>query len=166
MCETNIELFKEVLVKRTFLIGMVLILMLFLLPSCAAGVSQEEYDRVTSDLAVAQTQIQSLEGDLTEAEAQIQSLQTDKEVSEEKRAEALAYAEFVDVLLWPAWKKAGITPRFAFEDEVDWLVELKNRASDLGDTKLSNYIKGLDEAATLVALYDYCLGRIVEKTLK
>ena len=177
--------------KKTILIGMALILMLFLLSSC--GVSQEEYNRVSSDLATAQTQIQSLQGDLTEArgdlaeaeaqiqslqgdltavradlaeaEAQIQSLQSDKDAAEKKRVEALAYAEFVDVLMYPAWIEAGLTPRFVFEDDVDWLVKLTNRASDMGDTKLSSYIKELDEAATFSALSDYCLDRI-EKALK
>ena len=191
IAEAIIKLFKEILMKRTILTGMVLILTLFLLSSC--GVPQEDYDRVSSDLAAAQAQIQSLEGnltavradltkaegnltkaegdlaaaqgDLTKAQGQIQSLQGDKEAVEEKRAEALAYAEFVDVAMYPVWKEAGLTPRFEFEDDVDWLVELTNRASDMEDTKLSSYIKKLDEAATFSALSDYCLDRI-EKALK
>jgi outer membrane murein-binding lipoprotein Lpp len=184
MREAIIKLFKEVLMKKTILTGMVLILMLFLLSSC--GVPQEDYDRVSSDLAAAQTEIQSLQGDLTavradltkaegdlaaaqddltKAQAQIQSLQGDKEATEEKRAEALAYAEFVDILMWPALVASEITPRFAFENAVEWLVELKNRASDLGDTKLSNYVKELDEPATFSAISDYCLDR-VEQALK
>lgn len=170
--------------KRTIMVGMVLILMLFLLSSC--GVPQEDNDRVSSDLASAQTQIQSLEGeltavrgdltkaegelaaaqaDLTKAQAQIQPLQSDKEVADKKCAEALAYAEFVDVFMYPAWIEAGLSPRFVFEDDVDWLIELTSRASDMGDTKLSSYIKELDEAATVLALSDYCLDRI-EKALK
>jgi len=182
--EAIIKLFKEVLMKRTIMVGMVLILMLFLLSSC--GVPQEDYDRVSSDLATAQAEIQSLQGDLTavrgdltkaegdlatvrgdltKAQAQIQSLQSDKEATEEKRTEALAYAEFVDILMYPAWIEAGLTPRFVFEDDVEWLVELTNRASDMGDAKLSSYIKELDEAATFYALSDYCLDRI-EKALK
>ena len=160
--------------KKTILIGMVLILMLFLLPSCAAGVSQEEYDRVSSDLAAAQTQIQSLQGeltavrgDLTEAQAQIQSLQSDMEVAEKKPAEALAYAEYLDILLYPVWKEAGLTPRFEFGDDFEWFVELKNRASDMEDTKLGNYIKELEKGseAAMSEPWDYCLDRI-EKALK
>ena len=171
--------------RKTFLIGMVLILMLFLLPSCAAGISREEYDRVGSDLAAAQTQnqslqadlteaqtqIQSLQADLTEVQAQIQSLQSDGGVAGEKCIEALAYAEYLDILMNPVWKDAGLTPRFAFEDEIEWMLELRSRASDMGDTELTSYVKELgpgDEAATQAAitkLWDYCLDRI-EKALK
>jgi len=168
--------------RKTFLIGMVLILMLFLLPSCAAGISREEYDRISSDLAAAQTQNQSLQADLTEAQAdlteaqadlaeaqaQIQSLQSDGGVAGEKCIEALAYAEYVDVLMNPVWKDAGLTPRFIFEDEIEWMLELRSRASDMGDTELTSYVKELgsgDEAtmqATMTALWDYCLDRIEE----
>ena len=168
--------------RKTFLIGMVLILMLFLLPSCAAGISREEYDRISSDLAAAQTQNQSLQADLTEAQAdlaeaqadlaeaqaQIQSLQSDGGVAGEKCIEALAYAEYVDVLMNPVWKDAGLTPRFIFEDEIEWMLELRSRASDMGDTELTSYVKELGSGdgatmqATMTALWDYCLDRIEE----
>lgn len=193
MCEATIKLFKEVLMKKTILIGMVLILMLFLLSSC--GVPQEDYDRVSSDLAAVQTQIQSLEGDLaavedgltkaqaqiqslqadlaaaqadlTEAEAQTQSLQTDKEVAQEKRAEALAYAEYLDVVMYPVWRDAGLTPRFVFESDFEWLLELGSIASNMGDAELSNYAKRIQEGdeAAMTELWDYCIDRI-EKALK
>ena len=55
--------------------------------------SQGEYDRVSSDLAAAQTRIQSLQADLSEAQAKIQSLESDKKIAGEKRVAALAYAE-------------------------------------------------------------------------
>jgi len=146
---------------------MVLILMLFLLPSCAAGIPQEEYDRVSSDLAAAQTQIQSLQADLTKAQAQIQSLQSGKEVAGEKYAEALAYAEYLDVLMYPVWKEAGLAPRFVFEDDFEWMSELSNRASNMGDTELTSYVKELrgGNEAAMTELWYYCLDRI-EKALK
>ena len=174
--------------KKAILIGMVLVLVLFLLPSCAAGVPQEEYDRVSSDLAAAQTQIQSLQGDLTAAQGdltaaqtQIQSLQGDlakaqtqvqplqdaKEAVEAKRAEASVYAEYLDMLMYPLWKEAELTPRFAFESDIEWMMELKNRADDMGDAELGNYLeelmKGDDAAMNL--LWNHCLDSI-EKALK
>lgn len=89
--------------KKVIVIGMVLIMMLFLLPSC--GIPQEDYDRVSSDLAAAQSQIQSLQGDLTEAE--------------EKLAEALAYAEFLelvyaelDIPMYRAWLRVEVDQEF------------------------------------------------------
>ncbi len=167
--------------KKAILISMALILVLFLLPSCGAGVSQEEYDKVKADLASAQAQIQSLQNDLAaaqeqnqslpsdlaQAQAQIQSLQTDIEAADQKSAEALAYTEFLDVLMYPAYKQAGINPRFGFEDDVEWFVELKNRATDMGDTKLSSYIKDLEKGdeSAMYEMWDYCLG-IIEEALK
>ena len=60
--------------KKATLIAMLLVLMLFLLSSCAAGVSQQEYDKVKSDLATAQTQIQSLQADLSAKESELQDI--------------------------------------------------------------------------------------------
>ena len=157
--------------RKTILTGMVLILMLFLLPSCATGVSQEEYDRVSSDLAATQTQTQSLQADLSKAQAQIQSLQSGKGGTEEKCAEALAYTEYLDILMNQVWKDAGLTPRFVFEDEIEEMLELRSRARDMGDTTLTSYVKELgpgNEAAMKAAmteLWCYCLDRI-EKALK
>jgi len=67
--------------NKAILTGIILVLMLVVLPSCAAGVSQEEYDRVSSELAAAQTEIQSLQHDLDEAREQVQSLQADNEAA-------------------------------------------------------------------------------------
>ena len=177
--------------KKAIMIGTVLVLLLFLSPSCAAGVSglsQEEYDKLVSDLAAVQTQIQSLQDDLTAAQSQIQSLQDDltavqgdlakvqpqiqplpedKEVAEEKRAEALAYAEYMDILMYQLWKEAKLTPRFEFEDDSEWIMELRSRTSDMGDVELSNYAKELEERRefAMERIWYYCLDRI-EKALE
>ena len=177
--------------KKAIMIGIALVLLLILLPSCAAGVSglsQEDYDKIVNDLAAIQTQIQSLQDDLTTTQAQIQSLQDDlttaqddlakvqpqiqplpedKEAAEEKRAEALAYAEYLDILMYQLWKEAGLTPRFEFEDDSEWIMELKSRTDDMGDTELSNYAKELEERHefAMERLWYYCLDRI-EKALK
>ena len=173
--------------RKVIATSMVLVLMLFLLPSCAAGVPQEEYNRVSSDLAAAQTQIQSLQdeltavqGDLTAAQTQIQSLQDDlaeaqaqiqslrgSKTAEEKLAEALAYVEYLDIVMYPVWKQAGLTPRFDFEDELEWLIEIKNRTDNMGDAKLGDYfeaLKGGDEAA-MNLIWRHCFD-IIEKALK
>ena len=89
--------------KKVIVVGMVLLLVLFLLPSC--GVSQEDYDRVSSDLSAAQSQIQSLQGDLTGAE--------------EELAEVLAYAGFLelayaelDIPMYQAWLRVEVDQEF------------------------------------------------------
>ncbi|MBA7714763.1 hypothetical protein ES703_123795 [subsurface metagenome] len=170
--------------RKIIAIGITLVLLLLLLPSCAAGVSglsQEEYDKIVNDLAAIQTQIQSLQDDLTTTQAQIQSLQgdlakvqpqiqplpEDKEVAEEKRTEAVAYAEYMDILMYPLWKEAKLTPRFDFEDDSEWMMELKSRTSDIGDVELGNYAKELEERSefAMERLWYYCLDRI-ENALK
>ncbi len=174
--------------RRVIVTGTILALTFLLLPSCATGVPQEEYDRVSSDLAAAQTQIQSLQddltaaqGDLTAAQAQVQSLQDDltaaqaqiqpqqeaEKAAEEKRAEALAYAEYLDIILYPIWKEAGFTPHFDFEDDFEWMMELKTRADDMGDAKLSDYFEALKEGddAAMNLIWYHCLDRI-ENALK
>jgi len=170
--------------RKVIAIGIILVLLLLLLPSCAAGVSglsQEDYDKIVNDLAAIQTQIQSLQDDLTTTQAQIQSLQDDlakvqpqiqplpeeKEVAGEKLAEALAYAEYLDILMYPLWKEAKLTPRFDFEDELEWLIEIKNRTDNMGDAKLGDYfeaLKGGDEAA-MNLIWRHCFD-IIEKALK
>jgi len=97
--------------KKAIMTGMVLILTLFLLLSC--GVPQEDYDRVSSDLSAAQSQIQSLQGDLT-------AVRADLTEAEEKLAEVLAYAEFLelvyavflDIPMYQAWLRVDVNQEF------------------------------------------------------
>jgi hypothetical protein len=65
--------------KKLFLVTVVVLLAAFALSAC--GVAQEEYDKVVSDLAAAQTQIQNLE-------TQLSSL-NDEKVALEDEYEAL-----------------------------------------------------------------------------
>lgn len=53
------------------LTAVVLALMVFLLSSCATGVSQEEYNKVSDELAVARAQIRSLEESQAELKRQL-----------------------------------------------------------------------------------------------
>ncbi|HEX76266.1 MAG TPA: hypothetical protein G4O12_06760 [Dehalococcoidia bacterium] len=152
--------------KKIILTGIVLTLMLCLLHSCA-GVSQEDCGRISSDLAEAQAQIESLQTQVESLQTQIQSLQSDKEFVDEKCAEALAYAEYMDIVIYPAWKQAGITTRFEFEDKAEWLLELGHRASEMQDTKLSIYVEELEKGNEVrqTDIWNHCLDRI-EGTLK
>jgi len=129
--------------------------------------AQAQIQSLQGDLTATQTQIQSLQGDLAKAQAQIQPLQEDKETTEEKRAQALAYAEYLDIIMYPLWKETEFTPRFSFKDDFEWMTELDNRASDLGDAELSNYLKELRERGetAMNQLWYHCLDRI-EKALK
>jgi len=104
--------------KKVIATGMVLILMLFLLPSC--GVSQADYDSVSSDLVAVQSQTQSLQGDLTVLEEDLTALRGDLTEEEERLAEALAYAEFLelvyagflDIPMYQAWLRVEVDQEF------------------------------------------------------
>ena len=148
--------------KKVVALGTAIIIMLLLLPSCKGWVSQEEYGQLSSDLAEAQAQVQSLQDELTQANTQIETLQQEMGIVNEKRAEALAYAELMDILLYPAWSQAGISPRFYFEDEIEWFEALKNKAADLEDEKVIGYIRNIENgsAAATGLLLDYCMDRI------
>ncbi len=61
--------------KKHILVGLALILPLLSAISC--GVPQEEYNKLSSDLAVAQTQIQSLQSDLSAKEKELATAQTE-----------------------------------------------------------------------------------------
>ena len=129
--------------------------------------AQAQIQSLQGDLTATQTQIQSLQGDLAKAQAQIQPLQEDKETTEEKRAQALAYTEYVDIALYSFWEEAGLTPRFAFESDIEWMTELRDRADGMGDAELSNYLKELRERGetAMNQLWYLCLDRI-DKALK
>ena len=54
--------------RKIIILSMLLLIALFSVPSCAATVSQQEYDRVSDELRALQSQLASLQGKLTEAE--------------------------------------------------------------------------------------------------
>ena len=61
--------------KKRILVGLALILPL--LSSISCGVPQEEYNKLSSDLAVAQTQIQSLQSDLSAKETELSETESE-----------------------------------------------------------------------------------------
>jgi len=141
--------------KKAILTVMVLILMLSLLPSCAAGVSQEDYDRVSSDLAAAQTEIQSLqgelsaketelsakEGELAAAQTQIQSLQnelpakdTELEATKERLKQARLRIEVLSAIFIPAM--TGELDRMTEAEAISLFFECRDNIKDVGDPLL------------------------------
>lgn len=72
--------------KKLLVSVVVLVVAPLLMVGCAAGVSEEEYDEVKSDLDAAQSQIQSLQSDLDAAESQIETLQSDFEAAQAELA--------------------------------------------------------------------------------
>ena len=105
------------------------------------GITQEEYDSIIAERDMAQGHIQTLQDNMNTV---------------------LAYAEFLDIIMFPAWLEIGITPRFNFDDEVDWFVELKNRAKDLEDLIIENSIEQLEAGneAAMGDIMNRCLAVI------
>ena len=54
--------------RKITMLSILLVTVLFSVPSCAPTVSQQEYDRVSDDLSAIQSQLASLQGKLAEAE--------------------------------------------------------------------------------------------------
>jgi archaellum component FlaC len=54
--------------RKITMLLMLLVMVLFSVPSCAPTVSQDEYDRVSNELRAIQSQLSSLQGKLAEAE--------------------------------------------------------------------------------------------------
>ncbi len=80
---------------------------------------------------------------------------------------ALAYVEFLDILFYPAFKRASLASRFKFANEDEWPIELLSRAKDMEDKKLSDYLGkflGGDDKAW-AQLVDHVLGKL-EQALK
>ena len=104
--------------KKVIGILLTAVMVLLLLSGC--GVPQEEYDAVVAERDAAQTQVASLESDLAAAQSQIQSLQSDLSEAEKKLAEALAYAEFLELVyaeflyipMYQAWLKVDVNQEF------------------------------------------------------
>ncbi len=77
--------------KKTIVLSILLIMALFSVLSCAPAVSQQEYDRVTSELSETQSQLALLQSDLDEAEilqAEYDELSDNYDVVRSELAEA------------------------------------------------------------------------------
>lgn len=74
--------------KRAIVVSLLVIVMLLLLPSCTSGVSKEEYSKVSSNLAAAQTQIQGLQSDLGTTKEKLSTTTQELSATKEKLSTA------------------------------------------------------------------------------
>ncbi len=174
--------------RKAILIGIIpLVLTLVLLPACAAGVPQEEYTRVSSDLAAAQTQIQSLEGDLSAkeselaaAQTEIQSLQdelstkdtelsakeSELEVVKGKLEQGKATSEILNAIFIPAM--TGELDEMTEAEAISWFLEFRDKVIAVGDPTLTAKFEAMletfsDEAFMSFFMY---LMESIPKTLE
>ena len=136
--------------KKAIVISIALVLMLFLLPSCAAGVPQEEYDRVSSDLAAAETQIQSLQDELSAKES-------DLEAAEEKLEQGKVRIEILNAIFIPAI--TGELDRMTESEAVNYFLGWRDKINAVGDSTLTAKFETLidsefsDQAFTSFFIY-------------
>ena len=126
--------------KRNILTSILLALIL-LLSACGPRVSVEQYNELVNKC--------------NRLEAELAAINT-------KRAEALAYTEFLDILLYPYWDEGGVGSRFEIQSKLAYGLKLSDRALELNDKKLTNYIVAMslgDEDALYQAMY-YCFEKI------
>jgi len=114
--------------KKAIVISIALVLMLFLLSSCAAGVPQEEHDRVSSDLAAAETQIQSLQDELSAKES-------DLEATEEKLEQGKVRIEILSAIFIPAI--TGELDRMTESEAVSYFLGWRDKIKTVGDSTLT-----------------------------
>jgi len=80
-----------------------------------------------------QGKLKMLPTELGNLQSQVQTLNLEKTDLETKIAQGLAYVEYLDVLLWPMFEEAGITPKFDFSDPMQYLSDVEQRAKTLDD---------------------------------
>jgi len=144
--------------KKVVIVGLALIPILLFITSC--GVAQEEYDRVSSDLAAAQTQIQSLEGDLTAAQTQAQSLQdelsakeSELEVAKEKLEQGKARIEILNAIFIPAI--TGELDRMTEAESMSYFFEWRDKVKAIGDPTLTAKFEAMIETFSDQALMSF-----------
>jgi multidrug efflux pump subunit AcrA (membrane-fusion protein) len=138
--------------------------------------TQDQLQAAQSDRQAEQTQLQEAQSelaqtknDLQDARAQVQSLQNDLDAAGGIPAEALSYAEFMDIVMYEVWMLSGVTPNFTFSSGGELETALENRAASIGDAELIDFVdemkKGLVDKNTFVQIGYYCLDK-VEAILK
>lgn len=131
--------------------------------------AQAEQQTAQGQLQEAQSQLTATKNDLQDALTQVQSLQNSLDAASSVPAEALSYAEFMDILMYEAWLAAGVTPNFTFSTAGEWKTALKNLAASIGDATLISYVEKIEagpiDKDTLFSMGYYCLDK-VETTLQ
>ena len=129
---------------------MVLILVLLLLPSCAAGVSTEEYAKVSSDLAVAQKEIETLQ-------AKLDAKENELEATNEKLNQVKARVEVFNGL-WIPYLEGR-------ETDMAFFLELQQKVIALGDPVLTEKFTTLISNVSFKTLPDFYIY-LCESTAK
>jgi len=114
-----------------------------------------------------QNKLRDMQVELNKTKLEIQNLEQEKTVLKDKTDKALLYIEYLDLIVYPILKDAGISSRVKFDNDMSWLLEVEKRAASFNNSKLNDYLARLkshdDKAFGL--MMDLILGE-VEKILK
>ncbi len=131
--------------------------------------AQADRQTAQAQLQESQSELAQTKADLQNALAQVQSLQNDLDAAGTIPAEALSYAEFMDILMYEEWLAAGVTPNFTFSTAGEYQTALKNRAASIGDATLIGFVAEIEAGTVskdrLDSMGYYCLDKI-ESILK
>lgn len=114
-----------------------------------------------------QSKIKELQAELNEAKLETQDIKEKKLALERKNAEGLAYIEYLNVVISPFLRDSGVTPRFLFDNDMKWLLEVEKRTESFNSSELNNHLdklKSHDQRAFGLML-NWVLGK-AEETLK
>ena len=147
--------------KKAIIVGLALIPILLFITSC--GVAQEEYDRVSSDLAAAQTQIQSLQGELSAKETELSAKESDLSAKESdleaakgKLEQGKARIEILNAVFLPGI--TGELDRMTEAESVSYFFEWRDTVKAVGDPTLTAKFEAMletfsDQAFTSFFIY-------------
>ena len=140
--------------KKAIIVGLVLIPILLFITSC--GVAQEEYDRVSSDLAAAQTQIQSLQGELSTKETELSAKESDLEAAKGKLEQGKARIEILNAVFLPGI--TGELDRMTDTEAMNYFLEWRDKVKAVGDPTLTAKFEAMletfsDQAFTSFFIY-------------
>jgi len=147
--------------KKAIMVGLALIPMLLFITSC--GVPQEEFNRVSSDLAAAQTQIQSLQSDLSAKETELSVKGSELEATKGKLEQGQARIEILNAIFLPAI--TGELDRMTEAESVAYFLEWRDKVVAVGDPTLTAKFQAIidtwSDEATL-SFFIYLLESIPE----
>jgi hypothetical protein len=146
--------------KKGILLGIALLMVLVLLPACASGVPQEEYERVSNELIAAQTQTWSLQDELTTAQTQIQSLQDELsakesqlEATQEKLEQGKARIEILNAIFIPAM--TGELDAMTEAEAINFFFEWRDTVKAIEDPVLTAKFEAMIETFSDEALLSF-----------
>jgi hypothetical protein len=141
------------------LIGLAVIILPILLTGCSSGVSQEEYQNLSNQLATARTELETLKAQQGQSQQSI--------------GKTNAYADIMDMCLEPWLVLVGEKSKrgYTAADTIKWVGDLDTRIKAIDDAALTTLWKGYvnttnnaEKTKIGVQLMSYVSGKVLAGT--